>query len=52
MGRITQLFDYLKRDPAEFGKDFVLSNYTHIEITPELKKLRKTLKWYRKPNKK
>jgi len=52
MGKLTQYFDYLNRKPEDFSLDFVKSNYTHIEITPELKKLRKTLKWYKKPIKK
>ena len=47
MGRATQFFDYLKRKPEELDTGFILFNYTHLKITPELKKLRRKLKLYK-----
>ena len=47
MGRLTQAFYYLTRKPGDYSMD-IESTYTHLEITPELKKLRKELKWYKK----
>lgn len=40
MGRATQFFDYLKRKPEELTSQFERFNYSHIRITPEIKKLR------------
>ena len=48
MGRLTQFLDYMNRPSDEFSLDFVKSCYTHIEITPKLKELRKKLKWHKK----
>jgi DhnA family fructose-bisphosphate aldolase class Ia len=50
MGRVTQILDYLSRPSDKLGADFIKANYTHIEITPSLKELRKNLKWYRGEN--
>jgi hypothetical protein len=47
MGRVTQILDYLSRPSDMLSADFIKANYTHIEITPSLKELRKSLKWYR-----
>jgi len=47
MGKLTQYLDYMGRKPEDFSLDFVKFNYNHIEITPELKKIRKREKWYR-----
>jgi len=41
MGRVTQLYDYLNRDPKDLTPDFIKANYTHLEITPGLKEKRK-----------
>jgi len=46
MGRLTQYFDYLNRKPENLDQRFIRFNYTHIKITPELKKLRRKLKLY------
>ena len=47
MGRATQFFDYLKRNPKDLDTEFIKFNYTHFKITPELKKLRRKLKLYK-----
>lgn len=47
MGKLTQYLDYLNRPPDKFSLDFVISKYTHIEITYALKQLRKRLKWFK-----
>ena len=46
MGRLTQYMDYLNRKPENLDQRFIKFNYTHITITPELKKLRRKLKLY------
>lgn len=47
MGRATQFFDYLNRKPENLNSEFKKFNYTHLRITPELKKLRRKLKLYK-----
>ena len=48
MGSLTQKFDYLTRKPEDFYPDIGKELYTHFQITPELKKLRRRLKLYEK----
>jgi len=40
MGRLTQLIEYLNTDKHP-SKDDIISNYTHINITDELKRIRR-----------
>lgn len=47
MGRATQFFDYLTRQPQDFTLDFVKAHYTHLEITPAIKKIRRKLKLWK-----
>lgn len=46
MGRATQIMDYLTRPPEVIDQRFMLFHYTHIDITPQLQKIRVTLKLY------
>ena len=46
MGRATQIMDYLTRPPEDYDLRFALFHYTHFTITPELQKIRITLKLY------
>ena len=46
MGRLTELYDYLNRDYEVSGDDKLL--FTHLAITPELKRHRKKLARERK----
>ena len=48
MGKLTECFDYLAREPKTLTNDFISFNYTHINIGPEEKKLRRELKLYKK----
>ena len=48
MGKLTEYFDYLNREPKTLTSDFIAFNYTHISIGPEEKKLRRELKLYKK----
>jgi len=41
MGRLTQIFDYLKRDPKKLNKDFIDGHYTHFTIDDRLKEIRR-----------
>jgi hypothetical protein len=47
MGRLTQAFDYLKKDPSDMSKDYEKFHYTKLTITKDIKKLRRKLKLYR-----
>ena len=47
MGKLTQYLDYLNRPSEDLSTDFIKSNYTHIEITEQLKQLKKDLKWHK-----
>ena len=51
MGTLTQVEDYLRRKPLELTQEFIKENYSHITISPELKKLRRELKLYREVEK-
>ena len=46
MGRMSQYFDYLSRQPEDFYKEISAYKYTHISLTPDVKKLRKSLRWW------
>ena len=48
MGKMTQYFDYLTRKPSDFYPEIVYGPYSHITITPEMKVVRRKLKWYKK----
>jgi hypothetical protein len=48
MSRLTQIIDYLNREPKELNLDYIKSNYTHLTISDELKKIRKEKKLYKK----
>ena len=51
MGRATEIFDFLNRDPDDFcgmsQESFCRWNYFHITHTPELKQLRSDLGLYK-----
>jgi len=50
MCKLTEYFDFLNRDPAEFRglsqSQFCRFYYSHIQWTPEMKDLRRQLKLY------
>ena len=33
MGSLSQMIDYINRDPEDFSKEFVIANYTNFTIT-------------------
>ena len=41
MGRLTQMIDYLNRDPEDFSKEFVIANYTHFTVTDKAREVRR-----------
>ena len=41
MGRVTQFLDFINRDPKDFSTDLIAGQYTHVQITEEMKKVRK-----------
>jgi hypothetical protein len=41
MSRLTQMIDYINKEPKELTKDYVSNNYTHFTIKESDKKVRK-----------
>ena len=41
MGRLTQMYDYLNREPEDFSKDFVVGNYTKFTVDTISKRVRR-----------
>lgn len=41
MGRATQFFDYINREPDKFSIDLIKFHYTHFEITGVSKAVRR-----------
>jgi hypothetical protein len=52
MGKLTQYIDFLTRESDDMSADFIKANYTHIEITDELRAIRRREKWYIKTDEK
>lgn len=48
MGKLTQYLDYLNRPSANLSHDEIVTKYTHIEVTEELKRLRRRLSWFKR----
>ena len=48
MGRVAQFIDFLTRNPNNF-KDFSIKvHYTHLEITPRMREMRRKFKFWKK----
>jgi len=41
MGRLTQMLDYINREPNKFSKEFVITNYTKLSVNDHQKEIRK-----------
>ena len=41
MGRLTQMIDYINKDPKELESNYIKANYTHFTIKESDKKIRK-----------
>jgi len=41
MGRLTQMLDYINREPNKFSKEFVITNYTKFSVNDHQKEIRK-----------
>jgi len=51
MGKLTQYFDYLSREPEFLTNEFIADAYTHFTLTDEARSLRRSLRlWHEKIN--
>ena len=49
MGKMTEYFDYLKKDPNDLTRRYIAFNYFHIDIGENEKAVRRDLKLYNDP---
>ena len=44
MSRLTQMIDYINKDPKELDSNYIRANYTHFTISETAKKVRRKLR--------
>ena len=49
MGTLSQVMDYMGRNPENFYSGISQDLYTQFTITPSMKNLRRKNKWYSEP---
>ena len=47
MGKLSEYYDYLQRDPSDIDYRFIRFTYSHITVGEAEKKLRRQLRWYK-----
>jgi len=44
MSRLTQMIDYINKDPKELDSNYIKAHYTHFTISETAKKVRRKLR--------
>ena len=44
MSRLTQMIDYINKDPKELDSNYIRANYTHFSIDKTAKKVRRKMR--------
>ena len=44
MSRLTQMIDYINKDPKELDSNYIRAHYTHFSIDKTAKKVRRKLR--------